>query len=149
MPISQFLSDKWDARLYNWLLWKGPDGEGSQQKSEGVSSAYSLEEFGEHGCRGGYRESGKAILSGEATDTDTLMLKLRANKTFGERIYKALVVWTINDGTRGAQAARLSTHPDTFKDWVDSGKRELERLSRGKTTREIKRHYLPPETAYD
>lgn len=148
MPISKFLAEKWEARLYNWLLWKGPDGKGSQDKSEGVSSAYSLEEFGQ-GHRGGYSESGKAVLSGEAMDTDALMLKVRLDRAFGERIYKALVVWAINDGTRGAQAGRLSTQLDTFKDWVDSGIRQLERLSRAKTTREIKTPRLSPERVYD
>ncbi len=126
VPISDFLAEKWDRRLENWLLWFQSGGGGS---SEGVSSAYSLEEFGT-GNRSGYRECGNAVLTGEAMDTDALMHEIRR---WEERIYHALVEWTKNDGTRGAQAARLSTSADTLKDWVDTGKRELERRARMKS----------------
>ena len=139
MPISDFMSNKWDARLYNWLLWRsGEDRAGGGVK---ISSAYSMEDFGT-GSRSGYRECGVTVLAGEAMDTDRLMVEIEASD---HRIYAALVEWTRNDGTRGAQAARLSTGGDTYRDWVDSGKRELERLSRAKLRLQIKNHRLSPE----
>ncbi len=142
MPISDFLSNKWDEKLHNWILWLSTNAD--RQGAAKISSVYRPE-LSQHG----YREGGHAVLSGDAMDTDKLMVKIQADKKHGIRIYRALVAWTINDGTRGAQAARLSTHQDTYKDWVDSGKRELERLSKLKTRQQSKTHPLLPDLLYD
>lgn len=140
MPISPFLQEKWDARLYNWLLWRSADGEGGGDAK--ISSIYRPEL-----AQRGYRDAGDTFLSGEAMDTDALMQAIRADKDMGERIYGALAEWAGNDGTRGAQASRLGTHQDTYKDWVDSGMRRLERLSRWRSVQQIKSRRLIPERA--
>ncbi|MEO8752328.1 MAG: hypothetical protein ABI624_06600 [Casimicrobiaceae bacterium] len=120
------LSEKWDAKLYNWWLWRwAMDADAGEGAS--ISSIWRMDELGAPGgTRSGYRESGSAVLSGEAMDTDKLMVEIQATMP---KIYEALKSWTANDGTRGAQSARLGgIHQDTYRDWVDSGKRELERL---------------------
>lgn len=126
MPISDVLSAKWDGKLYNWWLWRGALDD---DESEGapISSIWRMDELGAPGgTRSGYRESGKAVLSGDAMDTDKLMVEIQSTMP---KIYEALKSWTINEGSRGAQAAKLGgIHQDTYRDWVDSGKRELERL---------------------
>lgn len=130
MPVSEYLRNKWEAKLYNWWLWRSPkDDEGDCDAGDAaISSIWRMDELGTTVARSGYREMGKAVLSGEAADTDVLMQAIRAQS---ERIFRALVVWVQDDGTRGAQAARLSTDKDTYRDWVDSGIRGLERLSHG------------------
>ena len=121
MPISPYLVNKWDARLYNWLLWLGTEGQGSSTFAK-ISSIYRPEMW-----QRGYGREGNAVLSGEALDTDRLMVRVQMED---ERVYSALLSWTINDGTRGAQAQRLSMHQDTYRDLVDSGIRMLERMAR-------------------
>lgn len=130
MPISDFLLEKWEAKLYNWWLWRSPKDEEvyCQAGDAAISSIWTMDELGTTVSRSGYREMGKAVLSGDAGDTDALMIEIRAQNT---DVFKALVVWIENDGTRGSQAARLATNKDTFKDRVDAGVRALERLSRG------------------
>ena len=125
MPISKYLSDKWDERLYNWVLWLGATV--ASGSSCAISSAYQPE-LG----RSGYREPKNAILSGPAMDTDRLMVAIQEKD---KRIYDCLKEWTINDGTRGQQAVRVRVHPDAYKDIVDSGKRELENMDRANQTR--------------
>lgn len=119
MPLSSFLSSKWDARLYNWLLWVS----GDPARSAGVSSIYDPSRW----RRGSRRASGLAILAGEAEETDDYMMAIAQDKARGgERVFAALVEWTRDNGTRGMQAARLSMHADTYRDVVDGGKRWLE-----------------------
>ncbi len=122
MPISQFLSDKWDEKLHNWLLWLGTGAGGSNGAK--ISSIYKPE----LSQRGTERTEGRnAVLSGDALDTDALMVAIQIKDN---RMHDVLISWTLNDGTRGAQSNRLSLHPDTYKDIADSGKRELEQMSR-------------------
>lgn len=130
MPISEFLSNKWDERLYNWLLWLNPEGFGGGDVS--MSSIYRPELT----QRGTERTSGRnAVLSGPAMDTDKLMVRIQAKDV---RMYEALKQWTANDGTRAQQAARVPIHHDAYKDIVDSGKRVLERMEREKATAAIR-----------
>lgn len=119
MPVSEFIAEKWDRRLYNWLLWMSSDDTNASRWAK-ISSAYRGQQFG-----AGYREAGTAVLSGEAMDTDALMVVVQRRNP---SIYDALVAWTLNDGTRGAQAARLGVHRDTLRDRVDSGLSMLERM---------------------
>ncbi len=121
MPISAYLMNKWDARLYNWLLWLGTAGHGSSSFAK-ISSIYRPELW-----QRGYGTPGNAVLSGEAMDTDRLMVRIQADD---DRVYSALLSWAINEGTRGAQAQKLSMHQDTYRDLVDSGVRMLDRMAR-------------------
>lgn len=128
LPINKFLSDKWDDRLYNWSLWL--DAGGSDRSSDGVSSIYDPSTW-QRGS--GYRSGGTGLISGEAEDTNCMLLTIQTDsKAGGDRIYKALEAWAKNYGSRGSQAARLATSEDSYYDWVDSGKRWLERLDRSR-----------------
>lgn len=131
MPLSSFLSSKWDQRLYNWMLWAS----GDPARSAGVSSIYDPSRW----RRGSRRASGLAILAGDAEETDDYMMQIAQDKAHGgERVFAALVEWTRDNGTRGMQAARLSMHVDTYREIVDSGKRWLEdreRLAKRKRAR--------------
>lgn len=134
MPISQYLFDKWDQRLSNWASWMY----GGAQGSEGVSSVYDPDSW----RRGAARASTSVVLIGEAQDTYRMLLLVKARH---ERLFHALDQWAQNHGTRGAQAARLSIHQDTYRDWVDSGMRMLQDLSTRSTRPEIKRPRISPE----
>lgn len=125
MPISPVIAEKWDRRLYNWLLWKAVDGGGAGEVR--ISSAYRGRVFG----KGGYRSFGpaQAVASGEAMDTDSLMIEVRRR---APKVYDALLAWTLNDGDRGAQAARLCVHKTTYYDRVDAGYRLLDDLDGAK-----------------
>lgn len=126
MPLSKFLSEKWDSKLYNWWLWMSTGG--GTGGGSGISSIYDPKKWRRGAARAG---EGFSVLSGEAKDTDQGMTAIRQAKAEGgDRVYDALVEWVKDDGTRGAQAGRLSIHQDTYKDIVDSGKRWLERLSK-------------------
>ncbi|MEO8755030.1 MAG: hypothetical protein ABI624_20390, partial [Casimicrobiaceae bacterium] len=132
VPISDFLSQMWDEKLYNWYVWlvTAADSDGG---SGGVSSIYDPGKW----RRGTARTSGFAVLSGPAKDTDDLLVAIRqSTKEGGDRVYDAMVEWVKDDGTRGAQAARLSMHQDTYRDIVDSG--WLERLEWERKGRKIK-----------
>lgn len=119
MPISSYLSNKWDQRLYNWILWAS----GNPARSAGVSSIYDPARW----RRGSRRAAGLAILAGDAEETDDYLMAIMQDKEHGgDRVYAALVEWTRDNGTRGMQAARLSMHVDTYREIVDSGKRWLE-----------------------
>ena len=121
MALSAYLSDKWDQRLYNWLLWLA----GDPAHSPGVSSIYDPARW----RRGSRRASGLAVLAGDAEETDDYMLAIAQDTAHGgDRVYAALVEWTRDNGTRGMQAARLAMHADTYRAVVDSGKRWLEDL---------------------
>lgn len=123
MPISPVLSEKWDRRLYNWLVWQysgGGDGWGLDAK---ISSAYRGKQYG----RTGYRTISIPVIAGEATDTDRLLHAVfRENKG----VHGALIAWTKNEGERGTQAAKLGIHRSTYYDRVDAGKQLLEQLER-------------------
>ena len=138
MPISKFLADKWNSRLYNWLLWRNATNEGLSGDAK-ISSIYRPEL-----CQGGYREPRVAVVSGEAMDTDALMMAMRNASTM-QRIHDALVEWAFNDGTQGAQAKRLDTDRWSYADWVDTGVRWLEGRSRASAVQQIKNRRLLPQ----
>lgn len=143
MPISDYLARKWDEKLYNWYLWLVTRAAGDGG-SGGVSSIYSPENW----RRGTNRTQGFAVLSGPAKDIDDMMIEIRRDVAQGgDRVYAALLEWVKDDGTRGAQAARLSVHQDTYRDIVDSGKRWLERLEQHKKGSKIKSPRVSPERA--
>lgn len=134
MPISQYLFDKWDQRLSNWASWMY----GGAQGSEGVSSVYDPDSW----RRGTARAATSVVLIGEAQDTYRLLLLVKGRH---QHLFHALDAWAQNIGTRGAQAARLSIHQDTYRDWVDSGMRMLQDLSARPGRAEIKNRRVSPE----
>ena len=117
MALNARLSEKWDQRLYNWVLWRGPQG-------GKVSSAYNGEQY--NGT--GYRVPTVPVQLGDALDVDALMERLRVAQ--GTRhLYRALEVWTFAKGTRGEQAALLAISTRTLYAHVEAGKALLEHMS--------------------
>lgn len=123
MSLSPVLWEKWDRLLYNWILWRGPDDVPSDADAR-ISTIYTGEEY-----RGGYRNTSPPVLSGDAMDTDALMSMLRDTKAY-KHLYRALKEWTLNDGTRGMQAARLAIHENTLRAHVEAGIELLESMWR-------------------
>ena len=125
MPVSAVIAEKWDRRLYNWLLWQSAGGSGGSGAVR-ISSAYRGRIFGR-----GYRvfSAASAVSSGEAMDTDRLLHEVRRR---APACFDALIAWASDDGDRGQQAARLSIHRSTYYDRVDAGRQLLEELDRAK-----------------
>lgn len=121
MSISRVLREKWERLLGNWLLWR-VDALSVANGGAKISSIYSGEEFRSKS----YRNKPPPVLIGEARDTDKLMLELQKPKT--NYLYRAVVEWARNDGTRGAQAARLALHERTYLAHVEGAIGYLEAL---------------------
>jgi hypothetical protein len=119
MPLGKPLIAKWDRRLNAWSTWTAEGGKLGPR----ISSAYK----GMAGSNG----NGNQItpIPDELLDTYRLMLILQ--REHGKRhLYRALVVWAHDEGTRGQQAASLSLHADTYRYRAEQAIAYLELLSR-------------------
>ena len=122
MAIRKSLADKWDRELYAWALWSSQHG----RLGARISAAYD-------GMPGTNGRPQITPLSDQILETDALMRILsRHRQAGGTRLYRALLEWAYNDGTRGQQAMRLSIHSDTYRDRVGQAIALLEALSRNR-----------------
>ena len=115
MAIDERLSRKWERKVYEWALWRAKAG-------APISPAYS-----------GRIPTGKHRDHGEVIDTDMLLSAMRKIKQArGQSLFAAIVEWTKNEGTRGAQAVRLGIHPDTYRARAEGAMIMLEILYRAR-----------------
>ena len=118
MPLPDETWRKWDARLSQWAT-EGHVG-------APVSSAY-------RGPTGGRATASPPIPKGLRNhETSALLADL---KRAAPHAFRALVLWVEGRGTRGAQAASLSVHVNTYRTRVEQAYAWLEVASRAKPKR--------------
>lgn len=115
MAIDPRLSAKWEGKLYRWALW-------SERTGPRISSAYS-------GKVGNGAQVDVMGQDRESMDTDSLLLTLRGKDA---RLHRAICEYIREDGTRGAQAARLGIHQDTYRARVNAALVLLELMHRAR-----------------
>lgn len=127
MALDARLSEKWEPRLYRWHLW-------SERTGPRISSAYS-ERVGSAALPDDVmRDADRHVLTG------SLLSALRVRD---KRLHAAILEYVRDEGTRGAQAARLSIHPDTYRARVNGAMVLLEVMHNARRRPRPTTHAMP------